>query len=207
MREGFNAPVPGPITTDLPPRSPTRPGRSRGGRARPPIRRTTPSGSRPARRADRALPLGAPASFDYTGFNGRALAGDVMDVMLSLRANSAPGDGVAPDPALIRADFPYLRIPAGYNQIVVSGTSGLTADGSLAGDMTARPPGRGKDPAGYVDPARHSPIPGLRQVPHAHRDDHAGDRQVDHEDQPPGHSLHQPSAEKLPDRGGHTGQA
>jgi hypothetical protein len=105
MREGFNAPVPGPITTDLPPRSPTRPGRSRGGRARPPIRRTAPSGSWPARRADRALPLGAPASFDYTGFNGRALAsGDVMDVMLSLRANSAPGDGVAPDPALIRAD-------------------------------------------------------------------------------------------------------
>jgi hypothetical protein len=31
-----------------------------------------------------------------------------MDVMLSLRANSAPGDGVAPDQALIRADFPYF---------------------------------------------------------------------------------------------------
>jgi hypothetical protein len=45
---GFNAPAPGPITTDLPPRSPTRPGRSRGERARPPIRRTTPSGSWPA---------------------------------------------------------------------------------------------------------------------------------------------------------------
>ncbi len=28
--------------------------------------------------------LGTPASFDYTGFNGRALADDVMDVMLSL---------------------------------------------------------------------------------------------------------------------------
>ena len=52
--------------------------------------------------------LGTPASFDYTGFNGRALADDVMDVMLSLRANSALGDGVAPDPALIRADFPYF---------------------------------------------------------------------------------------------------
>jgi hypothetical protein len=31
-----------------------------------------------------------------------------MDVMLSLRANSAPGEGVAPHPALIRADFPYF---------------------------------------------------------------------------------------------------
>jgi hypothetical protein len=31
-----------------------------------------------------------------------------MDVMLSLRANSAPGDGVASDPARIHADFPYF---------------------------------------------------------------------------------------------------
>ena len=31
-----------------------------------------------------------------------------------------------------------VRIPAGYDQIVVSGTSGLTADGSLAGDMTGQ---------------------------------------------------------------------
>lgn len=52
--------------------------------------------------------LGTAASFDYTGFNGRALADDVMDVMLSLRANTALGDGVAPDPALIHADFPYF---------------------------------------------------------------------------------------------------
>jgi len=27
--------------------------------------------------------LGTPASFDYTGFNGRGLDDDVMDVMLS----------------------------------------------------------------------------------------------------------------------------
>ena len=52
--------------------------------------------------------LGTTASFDYTGFNGRALANDVMDVMLSLRANTALGDGVAPDPAFIHADFPYF---------------------------------------------------------------------------------------------------
>ena len=31
-----------------------------------------------------------------------------------------------------------VRIPAGYDQIVVSGTSGLAADGSLAGDMTGQ---------------------------------------------------------------------
>ena len=53
--------------------------------------------------------LGTTASFDYTGFNGRALADDVMDVMLSLRANTALGDGVAPDPAFIHADFPLLQ--------------------------------------------------------------------------------------------------
>ncbi len=52
--------------------------------------------------------LGTAASFDYTGFNGRAMADDVMDVMLSLMANTALGDGVAPDPALIHADFPYF---------------------------------------------------------------------------------------------------
>jgi hypothetical protein len=32
-----------------------------------------------------------------------------MDVMLSLTTNSALGDGVAPDPARIRAEFPYFR--------------------------------------------------------------------------------------------------
>jgi hypothetical protein len=52
--------------------------------------------------------LGTAASFEDTGFNGRALSDDVMDVMLSLRANSAPGDGVASDPARIHADFPYF---------------------------------------------------------------------------------------------------
>jgi hypothetical protein len=38
---------------------------------------------------------------DGTGFNGRGLDDDVMDVMLSLTTNSALGDGVAPDPARI----------------------------------------------------------------------------------------------------------
>ena len=35
---------------------------------------------------------------DGTGFNGRGLDDDVMDVMLSLTTNSALGDGVAPGP-------------------------------------------------------------------------------------------------------------
>jgi hypothetical protein len=134
---GFNAPIPGPITTDLPPRSPTRPGRSRGGRARPPIRRTTPSGSWPARRADRALPFGAPASFGYTGVQ-RALAGDVMDVMLTLRANSAPGNGVAPDPALIRGRFP---VPRPDSRMVGQSTGGpdqMTATESFDAGIAAR---------------------------------------------------------------------
>jgi 2-iminobutanoate/2-iminopropanoate deaminase len=40
------------------------------------------------------------------------------------------------DPGMARQIGHYadaVRIPAGYDQIVVSGTSGLTADGSLAG--------------------------------------------------------------------------
>jgi hypothetical protein len=52
--------------------------------------------------------LDSTAAFDYAGFNGRALRDDVMDVMLSLMTNSALSDGVAPDPALIRSEFPYF---------------------------------------------------------------------------------------------------
>ncbi|HEX6519380.1 MAG TPA: DUF4331 family protein [Streptosporangiaceae bacterium] len=56
--------------------------------------------------------LDSTAAFDYAGFNGRALPDDVMDVMLSLMTNSALGDGVAPDPALIRSEFPYFTQPS-----------------------------------------------------------------------------------------------
>jgi hypothetical protein len=71
--------------------------------------RPVPAGAGRARLGPLTLPcrLGTAASFDYTGFNGRALSDDVMDVMLSLRANSAPGDGVASDRARIHADIPY----------------------------------------------------------------------------------------------------
>jgi hypothetical protein len=67
--------------------------------------------------------LGSTAAFDYMGFNGRALEDDVMDVMLSLMTNSALGDGVAPDPALIRDAFPY------FHAAIVTGT--LLPVGSL----------------------------------------------------------------------------
>jgi Domain of unknown function (DUF4331) len=56
--------------------------------------------------------LDSTAAFDYAGFNGRALRDDVMDVMLSLMTNSALGDGVAPDPALIQSEFPYFTQPS-----------------------------------------------------------------------------------------------
>lgn len=77
-----------------------------------------PATSNPEAYAERVLarlgPLTLPykldstAAFDYVGFNGRALGDDVMDVVLSLMTNSALGDGVAPDPALIRDEFPYF---------------------------------------------------------------------------------------------------
>jgi hypothetical protein len=40
-------------------------------------------------------------------FNGRALGDDVMDVMLTLAANTPIVDGLAPDRGRIRDDFPY----------------------------------------------------------------------------------------------------
>ena len=55
--------------------------------------------------------LGTPASFDFTGINGRALADDVMDVILTLATNTALGDGVRPDTKRLRTDFPYFGEP------------------------------------------------------------------------------------------------
>jgi hypothetical protein len=53
--------------------------------------------------------IGTTASFDYTGFNGRALGDNVMDCMLSLLTNSPLGTGIAPDSALFDTNFPYLQ--------------------------------------------------------------------------------------------------
>ncbi len=56
--------------------------------------------------------VGTPASFDYTGFNGRALGDNVMDNMLSVLTNSPLGTGIAPDPDRVSEDFPYFSRPA-----------------------------------------------------------------------------------------------
>jgi hypothetical protein len=55
--------------------------------------------------------LDTPAAFLLAGFNGRALTDDVMDVILTLATNTALGDGVAPDQARTRDDFPYFGAP------------------------------------------------------------------------------------------------
>lgn len=55
--------------------------------------------------------LDTAGAFDCTGFNGRGLADDVMDVMLTLATNTALGDGVAPDKSRMRLDFPYFGEP------------------------------------------------------------------------------------------------
>ena len=44
-------------------------------------------------------------------FNGRALGDDVLDVMLTLAANTPIVDGLAPDCRRIRKDFPYYGAP------------------------------------------------------------------------------------------------
>jgi Domain of unknown function (DUF4331) len=67
--------------------------------------------------ADRLCPimlpyeLGSDAAFDFAGFNGRALADDVMDVIITMASNVALSDGVAPDPTRIRPEFPYFGPP------------------------------------------------------------------------------------------------
>ena len=53
--------------------------------------------------------IGTPATFDFTGVNGRPLLDDAMDVILSLLTNSPLGDSVRPDPANIDHAFPYVR--------------------------------------------------------------------------------------------------
>ena len=60
--------------------------------------------------------IGTFASFDYAGFNGRALGDDVMDVMLTLAANQALSDGVAPDRQRTRGEFPYFGEPYTHDE-------------------------------------------------------------------------------------------
>jgi Domain of unknown function (DUF4331) len=55
--------------------------------------------------------LDTAANFGVAGFNGRGLADDVMDVMLTLSTNTPLSDGVAPDRSRMRDEFPYFGEP------------------------------------------------------------------------------------------------
>ena len=55
--------------------------------------------------------LGSAASFDFAGFNGRALTDNVMNVMLSLQANTPIDNGVAVTKTNILSEFPYFGPP------------------------------------------------------------------------------------------------
>jgi hypothetical protein len=55
--------------------------------------------------------LDTPAAFDFLHVNGRGLLDDVMDVNLTQATNVPLADGVAPDPARVRPDFPYFGRP------------------------------------------------------------------------------------------------
>jgi hypothetical protein len=52
--------------------------------------------------------LGTVAAFGSDGFNGRGLADDVMDVILTLATNTQLSDGVAPDSGRMRDELPYF---------------------------------------------------------------------------------------------------
>jgi hypothetical protein len=66
---------------------------------------------------DRLIPavlpyrVGTAADFSSTEFNGRPLGCDAFDVMLSLASNTPVSDGVSPDVARIRPQFPYCGEP------------------------------------------------------------------------------------------------
>jgi hypothetical protein len=55
--------------------------------------------------------LGTQAKFSTESFNGRSLTDDAYDVMLSLATNTEVHDGVSPNRARTRAEFPYYGVP------------------------------------------------------------------------------------------------
>jgi hypothetical protein len=55
--------------------------------------------------------LDTEASFAVDRLNGRGLADDVMDVILTLATNTPLSDGVAPDRSRMRDEFPYFGEP------------------------------------------------------------------------------------------------
>jgi Domain of unknown function (DUF4331) len=55
--------------------------------------------------------IGSTAEFCTARFNGRPLAADAFDVMLTIAAGTAISDGVTPDVSRIRTEFPYCGTP------------------------------------------------------------------------------------------------
>ena len=70
---------------------------------------------------------GSPGAFAVSGCNGRALTDDVMDVVLTLAANTPLGDGVAPPRDRVSADFPYFGPP--YSEAEQRGVAPARAPG------------------------------------------------------------------------------
>jgi hypothetical protein len=64
--------------------------------------------------------LDTESAFVVAGFNGRGLADDVMDVMLTLTTNTVLGDGVVPDKRRMQAEFPYFGEPYASTQQVAA---------------------------------------------------------------------------------------
>jgi hypothetical protein len=66
-----------------------------------------------ARLCPNTLPyeLGTSAVFEMARFNGRPLGDDALDVMLTLVANTPIVDGLVPDRARMRKEFPYYGPP------------------------------------------------------------------------------------------------
>ena len=58
-----------------------------------------------------AYEVDSAANFGVAGFNGRGLADDVMDVMLTLATNTPLADGVRPGQSRMRDEFPYFGEP------------------------------------------------------------------------------------------------
>jgi Domain of unknown function (DUF4331) len=82
--------------------------------------------------------VGTQAKFSTESFNGRSLTDDAYDVMLSLATNTEVHDGVAPNHARTRSEFPYYGAPftkqeqAGLQAI--QGNIGYGSDQAKNGD-------------------------------------------------------------------------
>ena len=79
--------------------------------AKPPWRASADAGSSMLCPSLLPYELGTKAQFSVAGFNGRYLTDDAYDVMLSLATNTEVHDGVGPNRARTRPEFPYYGAP------------------------------------------------------------------------------------------------